>query len=41
MGRKSCAKGKKRRKVIRKVKKGIVDTEKDNEKTESYVAGGF
>ena len=30
-----------RRKAIRKVKKGIVDNEKDNEKSESYVAGGF
>ena len=41
MARKSCEKGKKKRKHIRKVKKGIVDDEKDNEKSESYVAGGF
>ena len=41
MVRKSSEKGKKRRKAIRKVKKGIVDNEKDNEKSESYVAGGF
>ena len=41
MVHKSSEKGKKRRKHIRKVKKGIVDNEKDNEKSESYVAGGF
>ena len=41
MVRKSSEEGKKRRKHIRKVKKCIVDNEKDNEKSKSYVAGGF
>ena len=40
--RKCSEKGKKtRRKQLRKVKKGIIDTEKDVEKGDSYVPGGF
>ena len=38
---KSTDAGKRQRKKIRAVKKGLVDTEIDKEGTESYVAGGF
>ena len=41
MIRKCCGKGKRRRKQIRKEKKGIVDTEKNIEKGDSYLPGGF
>ena len=38
---KSSEKGLKRRKVIRTVKKGIVDKEVLNEPQEAYIAGGY
>ena len=39
--RKSIDGGKKRRKRLRAVKKGLIDKEKEIEPKESYVAGGF
>ena len=41
MLRKCCEKGKNCRKQLCKVKKGIIDTEKDVEKGDSYVPGGL
>ena len=39
--KKSSEIGKKQRKKLRAIKKGYLDKEKENEKSESYVAGGF
>ena len=39
--RKCSTNGKQRRRTLRTIKKGFLDTEKELEKEESYVAGGF
>ena len=39
--RKSSEQGKKRRKTLRSMKKGYLDRQKEKEKLESYVPGGF
>ena len=39
--RKSSERDKKRRKTLRSMKKGYLDKEKEKEKSESYVLGGF
>ena len=39
--RKSSEKGKQKRKSLRAIKKGHLDKEKEAEKEESYVPGGF
>ena len=41
MSKKSAIAGKKRRKHLRTVKKGYMDKEKESEKEESYIPGGF
>ena len=41
MTRKSSEVVKKRRKKLRAIKKGYLDNEKENEKVDSYIAGGF